>query len=242
MTIKKRAEASSVQAETSANVSSQNDNSTKKKTASTAGRGRCRNFATVLYPESAIENWMQILDDMHVAAFVSPLHDKDINPGGEPKKAHWHILFMFDSVKTRTQAEEIVKKLGGVGCENVVNIRGYARYLCHMDNPEKAQYSVTAVRSFAGADFDSVTHLPTDDIQTIKEMCQFIRKNQIRGFAQFADICADKYDDWYRSLVTRSSYFIKEYIKSMTWEECGGGAAICSGEVNDEEECERSDS
>ena len=98
------------------------------------------------------------------------------------------------------------------------------------------------VRAFGGADYDAVTHLPTDDVKVTREMMQFIRANQIRSFAQFADVCAVEHEDWFRALVTKSTYFIKEYIKSLTWEECGGGAAVCSGEVNDEEECERSDS
>ena len=64
----------------------------------------------------------------------------------------------------------------------------------------------------------------------------------MRSFAQFADICAENYDDWYRALVMKCSYFIKEYIKSLTWEECGGGAAICSEVDNESETEERSDS
>lgn len=219
-----------------------NNNNTNIKKQSTKGRGRHRNFATVIYPESAPDGWLQMLEDSHIAALLSPLHDQDMNPTGEPKKPHWHLLLMYDGVKTDEQAQVFIQSLGGVGCEVVQNIRGYARYLIHADNPEKAQYSSSSVRAFAGADFDGITHLPTDDVKTIKEMCAYIRKNQVRSFAQFADICAESYDDWYRALVMKCSYFIKEYIKSLTWEECGGGAAICNGEVNDEDEENRSDS
>ena len=41
---------------------------------------RTRNYATVVYPESAPENWLSILSDSHVPCFVSPLHDLDLNP------------------------------------------------------------------------------------------------------------------------------------------------------------------
>lgn len=229
MTNKKTEGATSAKVAPSTHGTSQVDNNTKNKRASTGGRGRHRNFATVLYPESAAENWVQILDETHIAALLSPLHDRDINPTGEPKKPHWHLLFLFDGVKTKEQVEAIIHKLGGVGCEVVANIRGYARYLIHADNPEKAQYSAADVRAFAGADFDSITHLPTDDIRMIQEMCAFIRVNQIRSFARFADICAESHPDWYRALVTRCSYFIKEYIKSSTWEDYGG-VDICHAE------------
>ena len=52
------------------------------------GRGRTRNFATIVYPESAPENWKSILENEIVPALISPLHDKDINADGEKKKAH----------------------------------------------------------------------------------------------------------------------------------------------------------
>ena len=48
--------------------------------------GRTRNFATVVYPESAPADWMERLDQYHIAALVSPLHDKDKNPSGESQE------------------------------------------------------------------------------------------------------------------------------------------------------------
>ena len=77
----------------------------------TSGKGRTRNFATVVYPESAPENWQDILSEQFVPAFISPLHDKDINPTGEPKKPHYHVVIMFDSTKTSEQAKEIFDKV-----------------------------------------------------------------------------------------------------------------------------------
>lgn len=182
------------------------------------GRGRLRNFATVVYPESAPENWLEVLDGLHVPAFVSPLHNQDINPDGSPKKQHWHVLIMFAGVKTKAQAQAVIDAIGGVGCESVSTVRGYARYLVHADNPEKAQYSKSDVRAFSGADYDAITHLPTDDVKMVREMMEYIRVNQIASFAQFADVCAVDHEEWFRALVTKSTYFIKEYIKSLVWE------------------------
>ena len=80
------------------------------KKSSNSGSGRTRNYATVVYPESAPSDWIDKLTECFVPAFISPLHDKDINPGGEPKKPHYHVIIMFDSVKTRDQAKEIFEK------------------------------------------------------------------------------------------------------------------------------------
>lgn len=193
------------------------NNTTKSRKAST-GRGRFRNFATVVYPESAPADWLATLDSLHVPAFVSPLHDADVNADNTPKKPHYHVLLMFSGVKTKEQAQEAITNIHGVGCETVSTVRGYARYLVHADNPEKAQYNKSDVRAFGGADYDAVTHLPTDDVKVTREMMQFIRANQISSFAQFADACAIEHEDWFRALVTKSTYFIKEYIKSLVWE------------------------
>ena len=57
---------------------------------------RTRNFASIVYPESAPEDWKEILIQQFVPAFISPLHDQDVNPGGEIKKPHYHVILMFD--------------------------------------------------------------------------------------------------------------------------------------------------
>ena len=40
----------------------------------------------MVYPESAPENWREILDETRMRWIESPLHDRDINPDGTPKK------------------------------------------------------------------------------------------------------------------------------------------------------------
>ena len=45
---------------------------TKKQT----GIKKTRSYATVVYPDSAPENWVEILRDLKFNAIISPLHDK----------------------------------------------------------------------------------------------------------------------------------------------------------------------
>ena len=40
---------------------------------------RTRNYACVVYPESAPKHWISILDSFHVASFISPLHEHDVD-------------------------------------------------------------------------------------------------------------------------------------------------------------------
>lgn len=159
---------------------------------------RTRHFATVVYPESAPTDWMQRLDTYHIPALISPLHDKDINPSGEPKKPHYHVLLMFEGPKDfETQVKPIFDEIGGVGREMVNSSRGYARYLCHLDNPEKTQYSPSDVRCMGGVNFYEVTQLPTDERKMLGEIIAFIQKCEIYSFAEFIDVSKIYHPEWF---------------------------------------------
>lgn len=175
---------------------------------------RYRNFATVVYPESAPECWQDALSDFHIPVLISPLHDKDFNPTGEPKKPHYHVMILFDGVKTTEQAKEIFDFIGGVGCEVVNSIRGYARYLCHLDNPEKAQYSVEDVICLSGADFFGVINLAIDKYKAIREMCEFCVENRIVEYADLCDYAMVNKYDWWRMLCDCASMQMRNYLAS----------------------------
>lgn len=180
---------------------------------------RSRNFATVVYPDSAPDGWQEILSQQFVPAFISPLHDKDLNPTGEPKKPHYHVVLMFDSLKAKDQAQDIISKINGVGCEVVQSIRGYARYLCHLDNPEKAQYKQENVRSLCGADYPNVIGLVTDKYKAIGEMIDFCEDNGIYSYSELLKYCRMERFDWFRVLCDNGTVVMKEYLKSKSWTE-----------------------
>lgn len=190
---------------------------TEEKKKDSSGTGRTRNYATVVYPESAPDNWQTLLGEQCVQAFISPLHDRDVNPDGEPKKPHWHVMIMFENVKTAEQAKELFSVINGVGCEKVNSIRGYARYLCHMDNPEKEQYAPEQVRSFGGADYITTIGLVTDKYKAIGEMISFCKENDIVSYAELLEYCQEQRFDWFRVLCDNGTVVMKEYLKSRQW-------------------------
>lgn len=180
------------------------------------GKGRTRNFATVVYPDSAPEGWKNILTEQRVPALISPLHDKDVNDKGEDKKAHFHVIVMFDGVKTKEQAQELFEKIGGVGCEVVQSLRGYARYLCHMDNPEKAQYSQEDVCAYCGADYIGIIGLALDKYKAVREIITYCREQNIYSYARLLEYCMEERFDWFR-LIVDHPVLVREYLKSRTW-------------------------
>lgn len=191
--------------------------SSKNAKGETYGKGRTRNYATVIYPESAPENWLSIIQEAKIPVFISPLHDKDINPTGEPKKPHFHLLTMYESVKTKEQVQEFFDSFGGVGCEIVNSARGYARYLCHLDNPEKAQYSIDDVKAYGGADYMHSIGCAADKAKAIREMVNWIEENDCTCWADLFMYASIEKSDWFDCLINSGAYVTKEYIKSRTW-------------------------
>lgn len=183
-------------------------------TKKSSGAGRTRSYATIVYPESAPENWLDILRELKFNVLVSPLHDKDVNPDGEIKKAHYHVLMLFDGVKSVEQATEIRDTFGGVGFENVNSVRGYARYLCHLDNPEKYQYSPEDVLSIGTEDYFELISLPSDKYRVIDEIMDWCDANECYIYSDLLRYARTNRRDWFRTLCDNGTYVVKEFLKS----------------------------
>lgn len=175
---------------------------------------RTRNFVTVVYPDSAPDDWLNTIAELKIPCFISPLHDKDINANGESKKPHWHVMLMFEGVKTEAQVRDVVSTFGGVGLEIVNSLRGYARYLCHLDNPEKAQYSTDNVSMYGGADYFNIIGLASDKYKAVAEMIDFVKENNILFFSDMLEYASVHRNDWFKLLCDNSAYIVKEYIFS----------------------------
>lgn len=113
---------------------------------------RTRNWTIVVYPDSAPNNWRDIIDEWHIEWVESPLHDKDVNADGEPKKPHWHILLMFSSVKSYDQVLSLCQEVNCPIPKQVHNTKALVRYMAHLDNPDKAQYDITGIVAHGGVD------------------------------------------------------------------------------------------
>lgn len=185
-----------------------------------AASARYRNFATVVYPDSVNtpEHWLSILEEFHVPVFVSPFHDKDFNVTGEPKKPHYHVMIMFEGKKSTDQIRELFDQVGGVGCETVNSLRGYARYLCHLDNPDKHQYSVDGVVALSGADFFECIGLPSDKYDIIGQMIDYCTSEYVFAYAALLRYAREYREDWFRVLCDSGTLVMREYLKSWRWE------------------------
>lgn len=142
---------------------------------------RSSNWLFCMYPESMPDDWEDIIIQTHVQCCISPLHDKDINPTGEPKKPHFHVLARYDSLKSQEQViNDFTKKLNGTIPIVCNSVRGSVRYFCHLDNPEKFQYDESDIRTYSSFDVSEINK-PTEAqvYKCIKDIVRFIVDNQV---------------------------------------------------------------
>lgn len=177
---------------------------------------RTRNWTIVVYPDSAPENWRDVLDEFHVEWVESPLHDKDINADGEPKKPHWHILLLFSSVKSFEQVDELIRPLKCPIPTPVHNTKSLVRYMAHLDNPDKAQYSLSDIIAHGGVDVSDLIKPSSSERYTyIREMQRWCVDNNIIEFADlFSYASVERFDDWFPLLCDSCAFVMNQFLKS----------------------------
>ena len=175
-----------------------------------------RSWAFVLYPESAPENWREILQQTGLSICVSPLHDKDINPTGEKKKAHYHIILCYSGPTTFNCVKSITDSLNQPIPIALEQVRGYFRYLTHKDNPEKYQYDEKEITPINDFDIDNYNDLSVSQINAIKiELQRIIRDNDIYEYCDLLDYLLDNDLLSYLDVAQNHTILFNTYITSL---------------------------
>ncbi|MCM1050099.1 MAG: replication protein [Clostridiales bacterium] len=175
-------------------------------------------YATLTYPESAPENWIELLEEEHIQALISPLHDKDIDSEGKTKKPHYHVILMFESLKSNNQVQAIVEKFGGVGVIPIQSLGAYSRYLCHLDNSEKAQYKCEDVKEISGANYKECCRQNSDkekeEEKNLIELTRLILDKKIIYFHEIVELVLKEHNDLFRVL-EQNAYYIRSVVMSL---------------------------
>lgn len=134
------------------------------------------------------------------------------------KKPHFHLVFLFDSLKSSQQVKEITDKIKSVGQLKVLSISGTIRYLSHKDCKDKYQYDEKDILSIGGADIEKYSKTESekdDDINsTFFSIANMIHEHNLYEFCHLVDflLSSEKYDEF--KLVRSNSYFWAQYVKS----------------------------
>lgn len=179
-----------------------------------------RHWAFVAYPDSLPDNWIEMLKQSGLKVAISPLHDRDTNPTGEPKKPHYHVIVSYDGPTTFGNVEGLTKRLNQPIPQPLEQVRGYYRYLTHEDNPEKAQYDKADIRTLNGFNILDFVELTKSEVtKYIRELRRFICDNNITEYAALLDILdegASIPPEWFEVAVTHTLLFTG-YLRSRRY-------------------------
>lgn len=178
-------------------------------------------WTAIVYEDSAPEDWRDIIKISGLRCAISPYHDKDINPTGEPKKPHWHIILCWDGPTTFNNAKKFVQnELHTPIPKDLKSIRGMYNYFSHKDNPEKAQYDENLIEHLNGFCLAEFVELTRGEVnEAIKNTFKIIRDVGITEYSSLLDFLEDNGlgDEW--DVVKNNVFLFNTYLTSRRWTE-----------------------
>lgn len=157
-----------------------------------AGNDKKRTWAFILYPESAPTDWRERLKISGIMAAVSPIHDRDVNPTGEAKKPHHHVVVVYSGPTTYNAVAKFTASYNATVPQALESARGMYRYFTHKDNPEKFQYDEQQIEHFNGFNIADLVELTKGEVNELKKrIMNFIRDWDIVEYADLIDTLID---------------------------------------------------
>lgn len=172
-----------------------------------------RTWIILLYPDSKVYNFDEVLricKSQRDYAFIKHL------PESNERKEHFHVILRFENA---TKKETLARKLG-IGTNYIDEVKAFrtmCRYLTHIDDEDKFQYSVEQVK--VSKCFQRDYYKTFDDIESEEEII-----NKIYSF--ISKVGKLPYNEAVISLITyvnincydriykRYRYEFNEYLKS----------------------------
>lgn len=187
-------------------------------------------FCALLYPDSTTydaDKVIKALAEEHLTFAVSPIHDKDVEEDGSPKKAHFHLLLAYSSATTLNNIRGWFKACG-LPESDLHSVRvcasgvGYYRYLTHKDNPEKAQYDDNDIRVFNDSNelFKKFSKSASDKVDDLVRIFQIVDELNTISFHSLIQYLMLNQRDLFM-LITSSSALaicVKEYQRSLEYD------------------------
>lgn len=212
---------------------STNSKEVQKRADSKRQGNRARNWQGILYPDSAPENWKELIEESCIDVLVSPIHDKDMNAQGELLKPHRHVLMLCSGIKSREAAADIMEAWGVIvqrkppvpgvldsfKVENKVHA---ARYLCHLDsNIGKHRYNPDDVLAFGDIDYNRLikrknflTDKESDSLSWIHEQ---MKKYDMNAYSYVVDWAKEQGEEIYSLVTGKFSNELTKYAKSINF-------------------------
>lgn len=204
---------------------SKNSKDVQKRADAKREESRGVNLIAVFFLEDLPEDWKELINSLRVKWIESPVHDKDFDANGTPKKIHVHGLFMFSSKTSLTAFYEMFKELFGesetgsvigVPFPKVCRDRcSMVRYFAHMDDPQKAQYDVADIIGHNGADVSEILrYSATETREMIVAIEEFIEDNKIVELSALSKRIRYDQPEWHTLVATKMTTYFTGFIRS----------------------------
>ena len=178
-----------------------------------------RNWAFVMYPESMPADWFERLQMTGLPFAISPLHDQDLNPTGEVKKPHYHVITYYDSPTTQDMVKtQVTDLVCGTIPIKLEGLKGMYRYHIHRDNPEKFQYEDKDRTFINGFDIKRVDDLSYYEIKMLlRQLFTLVVDHHILEYCDLIDMLRE--NDLYDLLDVAENHTIllDRYISSRRY-------------------------
>lgn len=173
-----------------------------------------RYWTFLVYPESAPNNWVEILEVTGVPFSVSPLHEFDVDEVGELKKAHYHVILCFSGPTTYNNVKKITDSLNSPIPLRILSVLGRYEYHTHQNNPEKYQYNVEDIRNYNGFKISNYSSLlDNEDNEIRKSIIHIINRENITTFRILIDyLISNNLNDLLKK-VSSNAYFYIQYLQ-----------------------------
>lgn len=190
-----------------------------------------KNWMFVFYEDQDPE-WRDDIEDTGIPVVVSPLHDRDTwsaadqkkNPShkqGALKVEHRHGVASYPTAVYYDQVLEDFSFLKTKNVKYVKSLAAMARYLVHMDSPDKAQYDPEGIVEFNSADWRDWCATGTEAAKEIPKMrAEILRRAREEGawtveLALFWNWCDANNEDWSRLLDTVCSSTVERFTTRL---------------------------
>ena len=176
---------------------------------------RSNKWAFLIYQESAPENYLDVLEEMHIPFVLSPWHDMDVNKEtGEFKKAHKHGVLFFESLKSYTQVSELLtEKLHTPShVEVVMSPKGMYDYFIHAENPDKTLYNMDEIESGCGFELEQflITNNNEQFLSTVIDIIEEHNFTEFNNLVRYARV----ENPSLLNLIIDKTYFFAKYLDS----------------------------
>ena len=203
---------------------------------------KTKNCSFIVYAEHIEQETLdELLEDMGVKCWRSPLHDKDVydkasvhkwershkNPTpeelerkpkvGQTKKPHWHVGLEMSGPRGKAY---ILGMIPDELCVTTLwkepDVEHAKRYGCHLDSKTKVKYDIADEVSFGGCDLSCLEQLSENDkANDIAYICNYIKKNKCTNFFDLSNWVMSEGDyQLFKALVARTAFFTN-YMHGM---------------------------